>query len=395
MTTSNTPVSALTDDWPVKPLGELFIVSAGGDWDPDNCVKVRDSSHPYPVVANALTPGATQGYCSYYTIPGDTLTITGRGDVGRAVYRPEPFVPIVRLLALVPKRDLSPKFFVEYINTQVNFSLESTGVPQLTAPQVRPYLLVLPPAEEQRAIARILEATDDLIAALEQMIAKKQAIKQGMMQQLLTGRTRLPGFDDTWSDSIVGAVARVTGGGTPSTRVSAYWNGDIPWFTPAEIKPEGSGFVSSSARAITQVGLASSAATLLPAGSVLVTSRASIGNCAVAAVPVATNQGFASMIPRDCRSTWFLYYWVQQNRAELESRSAGSTFLEISAAKVAGIPLAEPSLREQQAIGEALRDADTELDALKSRLAKARAIKTGMMQQLLTGRVRLPLEVTS
>jgi len=101
------------------------------------------------------------------------------------------------------------------------------------------------------------------------------------------------------------------------------------------------------------------------------------------------------MIPRDRRSTWFLYYWVQQYRAEFESRSAGSTFLEISASKVAAIPLAAPGLPEQQAIGEVLRDADTELDALKSRLAKARAIKAGMMQQLLTGRTRLPVEAAS
>ncbi len=278
---------------------------------------------------------------------------------------------------------------------QVLKLVRGSTVYHLYAADMRHFELNLPPKAQQTRAADALQDVDDLIAMLERLAAKKHAIKEGMMQELLTGRTRLPGFDSAWTDSIIGAVARVTGGGTPSTRVSAYWNGDIPWFTPAEIKSEGSGLVSSSARAITQFGLARSAATLLPEGSVLVTSRASIGHCAVAAVPVATNQGFASMIPRDRRSTWFLYYWVQQNHAELESRSAGSTFLEISATKVAGIPLAEPSLREQQAIGEALRSADTELDALKSRLAKARAIKTGMMQQLLTGRVRLPVEGAS
>lgn len=252
--------------------------------------------------------------------------------------------------------------------------------------------LALPSVERQRQIAESLGEADDLIAGLERMIAKKQAIKQGMMQALLTGKTRLPGFTDRWSESTIGALARVTGGGTPSTRVSSYWNGDIPWFTPAEIRPEGSGLVSTSERTITQEGLASSGATLLPTGSVLVTSRASIGNCAVAAVPVTTNQGFTSMIPADLRSSWFLYYWVQQNRSQFESRSAGSTFLEISASKVAAIPLSRPSLPEQEAISGVLRDADAELDALKRRLAKARAIKNGMMQELLTGRTRLPVK---
>lgn len=256
-------------------------------------------------------------------------------------------------------------------------------------------VIPLPELSEQCRISQALQDADLLIASLQHRIAKKRAIKQGMMQQLLTGKTRLPGFTERWAHSTIGSLTRVTGGGTPSTRVSAYWGGGVPWFTPAEIKADGSGLVARSERTITQEGLASSAATLLPVGSVLVTSRASIGNCAVAEVPVTTNQGFTSMIPRDHRSTWFLYYWVQQNRSEFESRSAGSTFLEISASKVASIPLQHPNVDEQEAIGQALRDADLELDALRARLSKACAIKVGMMQQLLTGRTRLPVEAAS
>ncbi|MEI2671074.1 MAG: restriction endonuclease subunit S [Marmoricola sp.] len=285
-------------------------------------------------------------------------------------------------------------FQSEDFKRQIDQHLGAT-INQITNGSLNSFVVALPTAPEQQAITASLQDADRLIATLERLIAKKQAIKQGMMQQLLTGRTRLPGFEGEWTVTPVGSLARVTGGGTPSTGVSSYWGGGIPWFTPAEISSGGAGLVATSERTITQDGLANSAATLLPEGSVLVTSRASIGNCAVAAVPVATNQGFTSMIPRDRRSTWFLYYWVQQYRAEFESRSAGSTFLEISASKVAAIPLAAPGLPEQQAIGEVLRDADTELDALKSRLAKARAIKAGMMQQLLTGRTRLPVEAAS
>ena len=98
------------------------------------------------------------------------------------------------------------------------------------------------------------------------------------------------------------------------------------------------------------------------------------------------------MIPKDGRSTWFLYYWIQQHRSELESRAAGSTFLEISASKVAAIPISHPTLEEQSAIGSALCDLDLELNVLRTRLTKARTIKTGMMQQLLTGRARLSPE---
>src|SRR5699024_2359137 len=96
-------------------------------------------------------------------------------------------------------------------------------------------LLVPNDLVEQRRIAAALADADDLIATLERLIAKKQAVKQGMMQQLLTGRTRLPGFTGPWRDVTIDEIARVTGGGTPSTRISSLWGGGIPWFTPAEI----------------------------------------------------------------------------------------------------------------------------------------------------------------
>lgn len=245
---------------------------------------------------------------------------------------------------------------------------------------------------EQEAVAAALWGADDAIDSLERLIAKKRDVKQGMMQELLLGRTRLPGFGDEWRETTLGSFSTVVGGGTPSTRVPAYWGGDIPWFTPAEITQKGSGLVLSSHRMITQEGLNNSAATVLPAGTVLVTSRASLGHCAVAGVPVATNQGFTSLVPIDMRSTWFLYYWMQQNGSELESRAAGSTFLEISASKVSKIPFSAPPVVEQYSIGRALRDADSEISTLEQRLESARAIKIGMMQELLTGRTRLPVK---
>lgn len=300
--------------------------------------------------------------------------------------------------ALFPKAGIVPDFLLyalqarsSQIRELVSSAGSGTGVLNTQLLQRLP--IWVPSQEVQRAVVEAISDADSLIESLERFIAKKKAIKQGIQQQLLTGRTRLPGYDGIWRDSTIGSLAQVAGGGTPSTRVDSFWGGEVPWFTPAEIKTEGAGLVSSSERTITQEGLANSAAALLPPGTVLVTSRASIGNCAVAAVPLSTNQGFASMIPKDSRSTWFLYYWVQQYRSELESRAAGSTFLEISASKVATIPFRQPDLDEQAAIGMAIRDADAEVDALARRLTKARAIKQGMMQQLLTGRTQLLVEV--
>lgn len=302
-------------------------------------------------------------------------------SVDVTIYRPNPRKADARFLVAMFS---TPEWFQE-VGERCGGSTRT----RIARSELGKITLRIPNVEEQARIADALTDADDLIARLEKLIAKKRAIKLGIMQQLLTGRTRLYGFEQEWTSSTVGSLARVAGGGTPSTRVAAYWGGGVPWFTPAEIRANGSGLVSRSERTISSEGLKDSSAALLPAGSVLVTSRASIGNCAVAEVPVTTNQGFTSMIPQDHRSTWFLYYWTQQNKSEFESRAAGSTFLEISASKVAAIPLRRPNLDEQRTIGMALRDSDLELDALATRLSKARAIRQGMMQQLLTGRTRL------
>lgn len=349
-------------------------------------------------VRTAAEQGAISG--KYIVQPGDIVYSKIRPYLRKAHLAKFRALCSADMYPLRPKSGVSAEYVLSTLLSErfTKFAISTSmrsGIPKLNRSELAEFRLSAPGSREQLAIGGALAEADQLIERTGSLIAKKRAIKQGMMQELLTGRTRLPGFSASWAESGLGSVAKVVGGGTPSTQVHNYWGGGIPWFTPAEISPAGSGLVTRSDRTITSDGLSSSSAHLLPAGSVLVTSRASIGNCAIAGVPAATNQGFASLVPQSSKSTWFLYYWVQQNKAELESRSAGSTFLEISARKVAAIPLLAPCLDEQEAIGSALRDADDELAALERRLEATRAIKQGMMQELLTGRTRLMLPEAS
>ena len=145
-------------------------------------------------------------------------------------------------------------------------------------------------------------------------------------------------------------------------------------------------------RTISQEGLEHSAAQLLPAGSLLLCTRATIGEVKIATTPIATNQGFKSLVPRPGVSNEFLYYKLLTLKDELASRGSGSTFLEVSKRDVAGLRLMIPDIDEQHAIASALGDADDEVTVLRRRLSKARNVKQGMMQQLLTGRSRLPVQ---
>jgi len=162
-----------------------------------------------------------------------------------------------------------------------------------------------------------------------------------------------------WPQTRLDECCQIVGGATPSTSVPAYWDGDIFWATPKDLSALDSAYIADTPRKITKEGLASCAADVLPAGSVLFSSRAPIGHVAVNTVPMATNQGFKSFIPNPDRiHAKFLYHWLRKNRTYLESLGNGATFKEVSKAVVSRIELPLPPLSDQQRIAEALDKAE-------------------------------------
>ena len=211
------------------------------------------------------------------------------------------------------------------------------------------------------------------------------------MQQLLTGQTRLPGFSGEWAVKRLGDLANIRGGGTPSTTQPNFWDGDVKWCTPTDITGlNGFKYLTETTRKISTEGLKASSAEVIPIDSIVMTSRATIGECAINRVPMTTNQGFKNFIPFNNVDTEFLYYLLITQRQGFISLCSGSTFLEIGKTQLLGYEVKLPETKaEQTAIATALSDMDTELAALQARLGKTRALKQGMMQELLTGRIRL------
>ena len=202
-------------------------------------------------------------------------------------------------------------------------------------------------------------------------------------------QTEIGLIPDDWEVKSLGEVATIVGGGTPSTLNSAYWNGDIQWFTPAELS-DSKKYVSKSERTITERGLKESSAKLLPKGTVLLTTRASIGITAILENPASTNQGFQSLIAKNNCCSEFLYYVIPLIKDEMLSRASGSTFAEISAKKLSTITFQLPPLPEQQRIAKALSDVDALISTTEKLIQKKKNIKQGTMQNLLTSKKRLP-----
>lgn len=155
----------------------------------------------------------------------------------------------------------------------------------------------------------------------------------------------------------MGDVATIVGGGTPSTNNDAYWDGDIDWYSPAELGEQV--YADRSVRRITQAGYDSCSATLLPAGkTILFTSRAGIGNTAILRRSACTNQGFQSLVVNDDTDVYFVYSMTDRIKKFAEQKASGSTFLEISGKGLAAGEFAFPSKDEQTAIGSMFKQLD-------------------------------------
>ena len=190
---------------------------------------------------------------------------------------------------------------------------------------------------------------------------------------------RFPKFTEEWETKPINDLAVVIGGGTPDTTVKSYWDGEIQWFTPSEIGK--TKYVDSSLRTITEDGLNNSSAKRLPPNTILLSSRATIGECSLSLRECATNQGFQSLVSKKCNVD-FLYYLIQTKKNDLIRKSCGSTFLEISANEVRKIQVSIPSDVEQQKIAGLLSLIDERIATQNKIIEDLKKLKSAISKHL-------------
>ena len=217
----------------------------------------------------------------------------------------------------------------------------STGTQRnLNADKVKSFSLDVPSNEEVSEISAYFANLDTLIT-----LHQRKCQYRGLYGYL------------SWEQRKLGDVATIVGGGTPSTNNDAYWDGDIDWYSPAELGEQV--YADRSVRRITQAGYDSCSATLLPAGkTILFTSRAGIGNTAILRRSACTNQGFQSLVVNDDTDVYFVYSMTDRIKKFAEQKASGSTFLEISGKGLAAGEFAFPSKGEQTAIGSMFKQLD-------------------------------------
>ena len=294
-----------------------------------------------------------------------------------------------RLLRLRPRKDDVHSPYLNYFFHTKKFrhhmrSIAVGGImPSINTSLLSNVIVQFPPLPEQKAIASLLETWDTAIEKMEDLIATKEKHFKWLLKTLIGDEQNHP----EWRKVILGEIGVIHSGGTPSTRDKRNWNGDISWLTPSEVTKLSDKYINSTERRITQKGLSST--TLLPENCLIVCTRATIGDCCINTVPMAINQGFKCIQPNKLYSVTFLYYAFQLLRAKLVRLSCGNTFGEVSKKDFANILISVPSLLEQRNIAAFLNAAQRETTALKQLAEQYRRQKRGLMQKLLTGKLKI------
>lgn len=247
-------------------------------------------------------------------------------------------------------------------------------------------LIPLPYPHEQKNIAATLSDIDSLITSLDQLITKKHNIKLAAMQQLLTGKQRLPGFSGEWKEKQLGEIADWYSGGTPLTSNPHYYNGDIFWITSGDLNQR---YIKNVKGKITTLGLNNSSAKMVKKGTLLIALYgATAGVTAITQIDAAINQAILAIIPKDDRVDFLFHYFELQRNWLINTYTQGGQ-PNFSGDIIKSIEFLIPAFEEQTAVANILSDMDIEISALEQQIDKARNLKQGMMQELLTGRIRL------
>ncbi len=390
----------MVNGWKTKKLGEVAEV----------CMCKRIFAHQTSKIGNIpfykigtfgkeadayISSQLYEEYKAKYSYPekGDVL-ISAAGTLGRTVVfdgRPAYFQDSNIVWLKIDKSQLCNDYLAHYYKVIKWASSEGSTISRLYNGIICDTEILLPPLEEQAAIAEALSDVDSLISSPQKLIEKKKAIKQGTMQELLTGKKRLPEFSGEWNQFRLGEMTEIYSGGTPSTTISEYWGGSIPWMSSGELNNKKIYDVEGR---ITQKGMQNSSAHLIPKYCVLIGLAGqgkTRGTAAYNYISLCTNQSIAAIYPNDKKfDSRFLYYIIDSMYESLRELSSGDGGRGgLTKGLISNLEIYMPEVPEQQAVAQVLSDMDSEIEQLEKKLAKYQQIKQGMMQELLTGRIRL------
>ena len=372
--------------WEEVRIADIVKISAGGDV---NKEKLKENGK-YPVIANALTNKGIVGFYDDYKVKAPAVTVTGRGDVGYAVARHENFTPIVRLLTLQ-----SENVDVDYLENQINSMRilnESTGVPQLTAPQLGNYKVYHPEIEEQSAIGSLFRTLDDLLASYKDNLANYQSLKSTMLSKMFpkAGATvpeiRLDGFEGEWENIRLGDCAIIKGRlGWKSLKQEEYTEVGPSMIAGKHIK---NGVIDwGEVDHIPQWRYDESPDIMLENGDIIFSKDGSLGNPALVSnlKGEATINSTMMLVRLDKKVSSQFFYQVLTSsvfQKLIYLKVSGSSIPHLFQADMQDFKFFAPDIEEQQAIGVYFSNLDSLIAAHQEKISQLETLKKKLLQDM-------------
>lgn len=396
-----TDIGFIPSDWEVKSLDEIGKFSKGSGVKKDESLSGDIPCIRYGEIYTKHSDYIKQFYSFISEEVSNTakrlkkgdILFAGSGETKEEIGKSVAFINEFEAYAggdivILTNSNAEPLFLgyllnAPFIQKQKASRGQGDAVVHISATQLGAIKIPLPPTKaEQTAIATALSDADALISSLEKLIAKKRMIKQGAMQQLLQPK-------EGWEVKKLGAIGVCFAGGTPSTFNSEYWGGDIIWLPSGRVQ-NNILEIQDSEITITKIGLEESAAKLIKPNSVLVAiTGATCGNIGLLKFQAAANQSVIAIEPNECNEYRFLYYSLLMKRKDILTNQTGSAQGGVNLKAIKSLDISAPNKEEQTRIATILSDMDAEINALETKLDKYRKVKLGMMQNLLTGKIRL------
>ncbi len=368
----------LPNGWEIKKIEDIATIKVGRDLSEEKYSKNKDNTHFYPVYSNTVDNRGLYGFYNFPEYQEDSVTVVGRGiGLGKAFarYNTKGFGAIGRLLVLIPKKNsFDVRYFADYINHNLRIFNESGGIPQLTGKSLAKYFVTLPPLPEQQKIAEILKTWDKAINTVEKLLTNSEQQKKALMQQLLTAKKRLKDkngveFCGKWKNFKLGAIAKITTGNS-NREDSTAENGQYTFFDRSE-------------------DIRTSHRYLFDGKAVIVAGEGQDFIPKHFEGKFDLHQRTYAIMEFKQSDSKFIYYYIHYYRHYFLAQAVGSTVKSLRLPMFQKMPIKLPSLEEQQAIAQVLTTADQQIDNLKQQLNKLKAEKKALMQQLLTGKIRV------
>ena len=373
--------SGFNDEWESYKFDDLFNFQVAGDMKKELFNDELTDEFKYPLYANALENEGLLGYYKDYKYESNSITVTARGNIGYATVRKNKFSAIGRLIILTAKINLNMNFFEEYINNNVKVHIESTGVPQLTAPSLKINKINYPNLNEQNKISNFLTRLNKKIELLEKKHQCYQDFKKYLMQQIFTQKLRFNFIDDWDVVKLETLIEKGKAGGTPPSTNPDYYNGEIPFLSIKDMTEQGK-YIVKTEKSITEEGLNNSSAWIIPKYSLLYSIYASIGLVSINLTEVSTSQAIYGIILKEGVSLEYMYYYLTYFKKNIHRYVETGTQGNLNAKLLKSFEIALPSVDEQEMIVNILSLVDKKIENMEKEVGKMNEFKKGLLQQM-------------